>query len=618
MAIDQESFNKQLYDLLKMRGYKPVPKNNKNENVSTPQEAHVFEFTFKKGDEEYGKAWATIDEAQSVVVYFDSEQAESPEGKTPGVAYDDSWSGFLEHLKTWAQRKQLNFDLSNKDRLGDDMRQREYWKMKQKIEEGYHPMGKQASYNDSIPTVKIILQHTRQVQEGEQRFRNVAKIFLETQEGERFLAPTTRPGIAQVYARHLAEGGEPHDERWNHIKSLCEEYNKMAGFVRATRSNEFSESVQPLVNEGINHYNKLRESLGKLRSHRGYNAYFESWTPALMEEESDDSIAEMFVEETLDPRIESVMPILSRLQRTLPEMQQMPEVQQLEEWSSKIITDAILNESATSVYYPKREPIDVDLHELRRIDNPGDIKDEEFLKQIKQEGYSVLEHPETFKVYFYDTVGDFIDSEHDSISDAIEYAKKNIYDYSLGEGEVVSLSESEDDLYDIARTFDMAISDGFMSKDDILDIVDEDGKYDRKLLSKALDMYLDAMNKVYPRSLNYKKGVGILKKAGLGEVEVGEDIANENQGPSGVGLDTATARQMKKDAEELYKKEQERERREWEEFTKGEEDIEEDLDANQKRVGQLGPYEKVGSKGAVGKLVGESQIDELEELKRFL
>ena len=35
--------------------------------------------------------------------------------------------------------------------------------------------------------------------------------------------------------------------------------------------------------------------------------------------------------------------------------------------------------------------------------------------------------------------------------------------------------------------------------------------------------------------------------------------------------------------------------------------VAEDLDANQKRVGQLGPTEKVGPKGAVGKLVGASE-----------
>ncbi|MGA1049569.1 MAG: hypothetical protein ACO3UU_16315, partial [Minisyncoccia bacterium] len=181
-------------------------------------------------------------------------------------------------------------------------------------------MGKTASYNDAVPTVKIILQHTRQIQEGEQRFRNVAKIFLENQLGERILAPTTRPGIAQVYARHLAEGGVPNDERWNHIKGLCEEYSKMAGFVRAVKNNQFNESAQQLVSEGVNHYTNLRETLSRMRGLRGYITYFESWTPTLMEDESsDNTLNELFVQETLDPRIESVLPILSKLRKSVDE-----------------------------------------------------------------------------------------------------------------------------------------------------------------------------------------------------------------------------------------------------------------------------------------------------------
>jgi hypothetical protein len=52
-----------------------------------------------------------------------------------------------------------------------------------------------------------------------------------------------------------------------------------------------------------------------------------------------------------------------------------------------------------------------------------------------------------------------------------------------------------------------------------------------------------------------------------------------------------------------------------------EEGVAEDLDANQKRVGQLGPTEKVGKKGAVGKLVGASESVEktlrvLESIER--
>ena len=355
MALDNESFNKQLYDLLKVRGYKPVPKNAKNQDVEASQLADVIEFQFIKDGENYGKAWASIDDAQNVIIYYDDDQADSPEGRTPGVEYDDSWSGFLQHVKNWAQRKQLSFELLNKDRLSDDMRQREYIKMKENISEGYYPMGKQASYSDAVPTVKIVLQHTRQIQEGEQRYRNVAKIFLENQLGERILAPTTRPGIAQVYARHLAEGGVANDERWNHIKSICEEYQKMAGFVRATRNGQFNESAQELVNEGVSHYNNLRETLGKLRGHRGYNAYFESWTPTLMEDDSEETnLNELFVQETVDPRIESAMPILSRLRKHIGEM---AEVKTLESWADDIINEK-MDSTTASLAVPADKMLD--------------------------------------------------------------------------------------------------------------------------------------------------------------------------------------------------------------------------------------------------------------------
>jgi hypothetical protein len=694
MATDADTFNKDLYDLLKVRGYQPVPLDSKNQRVPASQAADVIQFTFTKDGEEYGKAWVSIDDAQNVIVYYDEEQQESPSSATPGVEYNDSWTGLLKHLKQWAQRRQLSFELSNKDRLGDDMRQRDYYKMKERlgegkkakpnskefdaeldnkgrftkdsvkkmfhgklspdaenineatapfrkgdrievvkgehagelgtvlsvdkdyemvkvtldkfpngrasanydmfkkvtkgknleegktdhfgyeikgnkkpwglyhtkpnkpeklvskhhnknaaevakwdqlgmggtakgekftvkkipaqeqptkeskklaeigdtekgkaalgnyvkkaskdiydkgkdaqhalhmvgtarwkgnhdkaadyldsgakgalkagkrmagvqkavdrlVREGYHPMGKKVmkeeqlseigdtnagkkalgsyvkkatseipdldkerenharsaaagdwrrmkqidkvgtkvdnrrqgvdraisrltkvdesyhpinkrtSYNDAIPSVKIILQHNRNIEEGEQRYRNVAKIYLENVDGERFLAPTTRPGIARVYARHIAEGGVPNDDKWNHIKSICEDYTKMAGFVRATRNGQFNESAQEFVAEGVNHYNSLRETLHKLAGHRGYQAYFESWTPTLMEDELDESINELFVQEMVDPRIESAMPILSRLKKPVTEMS---EVDSLAEWAEGVINEKL-------------------------------------------------------------------------------------------------------------------------------------------------------------------------------------------------------------------------------------------------------------------------------------
>lgn len=338
MPIKNDSLNRKLYDLLNARGYDPVPRDSDVSNAGKtvpPEEADVFKFTFKQGSKSIDEAWVSVDGAENLTLYYDQDLANKADERTPGTQFDDSWYGLLRHLKKWAHARQLSFKLEPKEKIDSDMAQRTYMKKKEKIAEGYYPMGKSASYSDAVPTVKIILQHTRQVQEGEQRYRNVAKIFLENAQGERFLSPTSKPGLAQVYARHLAEGGVPNDDRWNHLKSLCEEYSKMAGFVRAVRSNQFNESAQRVVEAGLNHYQSLRESLGKLRGHRGYTSYFESYTPPLMEDDTDsNALNELFVQETLDPRIESVMPILNKLSKNLGEMK---EISELAEWADNLL-----------------------------------------------------------------------------------------------------------------------------------------------------------------------------------------------------------------------------------------------------------------------------------------
>lgn len=360
MAKNQESINRSLFELLRSRGYAPTLLDTSGKEIPVPEEAEVFQFKFTKDGEEYGTVTASIDGLHKLVIYFGDDVANSE--KEVSASGDDSWYKLLNHLKRFAQQHQLSFEVKNRDHLKYDMAKREHMKKQERISEGYHPMGKKASYNDNIPTVKIVIEHTRQIEEGEQRYRNVNRIFLENTQGERILAPTTKPGVAQIYARHLAEGGMPHDDRWNHIISLCEEYNKMGAFVRATRNNQFNESAQQLVNEGINHYQSLRESLSKMRGSRGYNSYFESYTPPLMEDESEENnLNELFVQETLDPRIESVMPILNKLHKKVAEMK---EVNELSEWADNLIeSDLDEGDGGQEALNPSGIPEEDDLDE---------------------------------------------------------------------------------------------------------------------------------------------------------------------------------------------------------------------------------------------------------------
>lgn len=340
MPKNQESLNAELARFLKR--FRPTMRDTTGKVVPVPDEAEVFQFKFVVDGEDYGTVTVSIDGLHKLVIYFNSDLFDSPKISEQG---DITWEKLIRMIKDFAMSKQLSFELKNEDELETDMAKRDHVK---KLDESYHPMGRKQSYNDAIPECKIIIKHSKVMEEGEQRFRNVERIFIENSQGERFLAPTTRPGIARVYARHIAEGGRPYDDRWNHVSKIVEDYTKMAGFVRATRGGQFNESAQKLVNEGVQHYLGLRESLHALTTRRGYHQFFESWTPPLMEDEIQEDVSDMFRTSTLDPRIESVMPILSKLSKNIVETK-LEEVDSLEEWADNIIEGSLIPQTTGQI-----------------------------------------------------------------------------------------------------------------------------------------------------------------------------------------------------------------------------------------------------------------------------
>lgn len=354
MPVKQDSINRELYGMLKSRGYRPDMFTSAGKKVAIPDKAEAFQFDFIKDGENYGKVTVTVDGLHRLIIYYGDDVEKSPKADSHD---SESFNSLRKHLKRFAKNKQLGFELSDIDDLEADMAKRDHTQ-KEKLAEGYYAMGKMKSYSDNVPSTKIILQHSRQLEEGEQRYRNINKIFVENAQGERFLIPTNKPGLARVYARHIAEGGTPYDERGQHITSLCEEYNKMAGFVRATKNKQYNESVQQLVTEGVNHYSKLRETLNKMAGKRGYNEYFENYTPALMEDENID-LSEMFMQSSLDPRIENVMPILGKLSKNISE-NTISEVDELAEWADNVIEGVVNSPTMSAPKVKKLDEVEVE------------------------------------------------------------------------------------------------------------------------------------------------------------------------------------------------------------------------------------------------------------------
>ena len=333
MPIKEEALQDELYNFLKTHGLKPVRLTSDGKIVALSKLADVFKFSFIMDDTNYGLVYAAII-GKDVVLWAGDDVYGSP---NHSKGDDLPFNKISNYIKNWAHDHQLGFERDDIENLEDEMAKRQETK---KINEGYHPLGRKASYNDSVPNVKIKIQHSKNMEEGMQRFRNVERIYLENVEGERFLLDTKRPGLARVYARHIAEGGKVNDDRWNHIHSLVEEYTNMAGFVRATRNGQFNESTQSLVNEGTNHYLNIRETLHKLAGKKGYNTYFENWTPTLNEDMGigQPDLAEMFMSSSIDPRIERAMPILLKIHKASGKIN---EITELEEWSNTIISEKL-------------------------------------------------------------------------------------------------------------------------------------------------------------------------------------------------------------------------------------------------------------------------------------
>ena len=561
MPTNTETLNRQLYQLLSK--YKPKPLDATGKATPVPDEADIFKFEFTKDGDDYGTVFVTLDEDRVLTVYFGDDVANSPGDKTSGLEYDDSWSGLLHQLSSFRMTRGLKgFNTKNKDHVNDDMARRNHMRNKDKIAEGYYPMGKKASYSDAIPTVKIVIEHSRVIEEGEKRYRNINKIFLENQEGERYLLDTKKPGIARVYARHIAEGGKVNDDRWNHVHSLCEEYSKMAGFVRATRNGQFNESAQSLVNEGIAHYQSLRESLSRMTGKRGYNAYFENWTPSLMEDGTEESnLNELFVQETLDPRIESVMPILSRIHKKVAESVIDKELNKLAEWADSLTEE----ESLTS-------------------NNPVGIP--ESLNQYSPVTQAITrrilsQHPDLLQKHGPEKVGDAIDSVAEFVGDVEEIGSSDVSGWvkqvaqSLGGHEGMA-EDSFDPLKHIEKkNQNPAIKQA--AKD-----VKRSSYADRAALMKAGGVKDD----------RGPAGVTSMDE----EVDTGEYDARKS---THKGHPTPEQEKSFREKLQQYAKELEQRQKDKE--------VDEGLDANQKRAGQLGPTEKVGKKGAVGKLVGANE-----------
>ena len=334
----ENNASQSLYDLLVTRDFDPELLDSAGKTVTDPALAELFSFDWKTENRNYGTVVVLLGADQELEVYYGDNLGRGMESEDRR-----DWYRFLEQMKNFATRNLLSFELNNLNRLKYTMQGMAA--IKEGLFEGYYGTRK-VSYSDQPKRTKLVIRHNKTLGEGDARFRNIESLFVETADGERFRVPSRSLTHGRLLARHVAEGGTPYDRFGQHISEMMAEMATMSRFVRAANSRPFEGEAQAMVESAVRHYRMLKAKAKRMISQRGYREEREQFDPAAFtdSEVTTEAIRDLFVENSLDQRIEEALPILARLAVPMAARamsagadQDMKEATQFETWTDQLV-----------------------------------------------------------------------------------------------------------------------------------------------------------------------------------------------------------------------------------------------------------------------------------------
>jgi len=339
--ISLETTRQKLYDLLVAKSFDLTTRDAKGKETSDPTQADLFSFNYKVGDNNYGTVVVTINPSGELEVFY---------GDVLGKGMDSEdktdWYDFLYQLRHFAKRNMLEFALKNMNKLKYAMQT-----MAQVTESKYYGF-KKTSYTKPTKEAKLKIVHSKPIDEeqGDQRYRNVAALFVETSEGERFKLPFTKLYGGRAMARHVSEGGNPYDAFGQYICELVSDINTLSTFTRYARGHEWQDSeTAGLAERGLRHFGDIKRKVKSMIGKRGYHKAFEEFsTTDKPQQEVVERVRELFTERLLDQRVESAIPVLAKLEL---EGKSMKEINEFEQWAEDMSYD--VNEGFDPESYEK-------------------------------------------------------------------------------------------------------------------------------------------------------------------------------------------------------------------------------------------------------------------------
>ena len=248
--------------------------------TNRPNDARFFEFDYANGK----KVSVNLDDKSLTVMYSDKLFDEQDESSK------QNWFEFLKELRQFAKKRMLNFDTRNITKSNLDKRDYEYLSTEKQMSESKLYGTSRTSFQD-IGSAKMIVKHTQPINHEQPagRTRDIAGIYIESAEGERFKYPYRHLNGARAMARHVAEGGKPYDDFGKYISGLSEELNNLRKFkTYMNRSSVMAEGLaqyMDVVNERIE---TVKKTAHALQSSSKYKEAFDNFETTVLEEVPED------------------------------------------------------------------------------------------------------------------------------------------------------------------------------------------------------------------------------------------------------------------------------------------------------------------------------------------
>lgn len=285
-----EFISQDLFDKIRSR-FSNLEMGDEGGNVTMdPKKARFFDFDFVVEGESIGSVSVSINERGALKIFFSKGLMEDQDPMLQEV-----WYNFLKDIRMFAKRRLLRFD--TRDITKDNLNKNDFKFLslsgsqtmsEQKMVENRNTT--RSTYR-TLDSAKVVLRHRKPIVQdmhgARSRSNNIESIFIQNKLGERYKMPINSIRAAEAMARHVANGGIPHDSVGKQIVEMASELEQLKEFDRRAPLHDTMHSeVHEIVEKTRNRIEYLKDCLNKLSK----QSHYESWKNNLPEVQSDTMV----------------------------------------------------------------------------------------------------------------------------------------------------------------------------------------------------------------------------------------------------------------------------------------------------------------------------------------